>query len=49
MSGSENRQQIVSDISRSLKIMAKTAVPVLCLSQLSRAGEREGVMARSRV
>ncbi|HPE15409.1 MAG TPA: replicative DNA helicase [Oscillospiraceae bacterium] len=45
--GSESRQQIVSDISRSLKIMAKELqVPVLCLSQLSRAGEREGVMAR---
>ena len=36
----ENRQQIVSDISRSLKIMAKDLkVPVLCLSQLSRANE----------
>ncbi len=36
----ENRQQIVSDISRSLKIMAKELnVPVLCLSQLSRATE----------
>ena len=35
-----NRQQIVSDISRSLKIMAKELdVPVLCLSQLSRANE----------
>ncbi len=39
-SGGENRQQIVSDISRSLKIMAKELnVPVLCLSQLSRANE----------
>ena len=38
--GGENRQQIVSDISRSLKIMAKDLnVPVLCLSQLSRANE----------
>ena len=38
--GSENRQQIVSDISRMLKIMAKELeVPVLCLSQLSRANE----------
>lgn len=38
--GNENRQQIVSDISRSLKIMAKDLnVPVLCLSQLSRANE----------
>ena len=36
----ENRQQIVSDISRCLKIMAKELnVPVLCLSQLSRANE----------
>ena len=36
----ENRQQIVSDISRSIKIMAKELnVPVLCLSQLSRANE----------
>ena len=36
----DNRQQIVSDISRSLKIMAKELnVPVLCLSQLSRANE----------
>jgi len=38
--GNENRQQVVSDISRSLKIMAKELqVPVLCLSQLSRANE----------
>ena len=38
--GGENRQQIVSDISRSLKLMAKELnVPVLCLSQLSRANE----------
>lgn len=37
---SDNRQQVVSDISRSLKIMAKELnVPVLCLSQLSRANE----------
>ena len=36
----ENRQQVVSDISRALKIMAKELnVPVLCLSQLSRAAE----------
>ena len=36
----ENRQQIVSDISSSLKIMAKELnVPVICLSQLSRANE----------
>ena len=39
-SSGENRQQIVSDISRSLKIMAKELnVPVICLSQLSRANE----------
>lgn len=37
---SENRQQIVADMSRMLKIMAKELnVPVLCLSQLSRANE----------
>ena len=36
----ENRQQVVSDISRSLKIMAKELnVPVICLSPLSRAHE----------
>ena len=36
----ENRQQIVSDMSRSLKLMAKELnVPVLCMSQLSRANE----------
>ncbi len=36
----DNRQQVVSDISRALKIMAKELrVPVLCLSQLSRANE----------
>ncbi len=39
-SGGENRQQVVSDISRALKIMSKELnVPVLCLSQLSRANE----------
>ena len=38
--GGESRQQIVADISRMLKIMAKElAVPVLCMSQLSRANE----------
>jgi len=44
----ENRQQIVSDISRSLKIMAKELqVPILCLSQLSRANEsRSGAQRR---
>ena len=37
----ENRQQAVSDISRMMKIMAKELqVPVLCLSQLSRANEK---------
>ena len=37
---SENRQQIVSEISRMLKIMAKELnVPVICVSQLSRASE----------
>ena len=36
----ENRQQAVSDISRAMKIMAKELdVPVLCVSQLSRANE----------
>ena len=39
--GGENRQQVVSDISRMLKIMAKELnVPVICLSQLSRANEK---------
>ncbi|MBE7003175.1 MAG: replicative DNA helicase [Ruminococcaceae bacterium] len=37
----ESRQQVVSDMSRMLKIMAKElSVPVLCLSQLSRANEK---------
>ena len=36
----ESRTQVVSDISRMLKIMAKELrVPVLCMSQLSRANE----------
>ena len=36
----ESRQQVVSDMSRMLKIMAKELnVPVICLSQLSRASE----------
>jgi len=36
----ESRTQVVSDISRMLKIMAKELnVPVVCLSQLSRASE----------
>lgn len=38
-----NRQQVVSDMSRMLKIMAKELnVPVLCLSQLSRMNELRG-------
>ena len=37
----ENRQQVVSDMSRMLKIMAKELnVPVVCLSQLTRANEK---------
>lgn len=37
---SDNRQQVVSDMSRALKIMAKELmVPVICLSQLSRGPE----------
>lgn len=40
MRSNENRQQVVSDISRAMKIMAKELnVPVVCLSQLSRANE----------
>ena len=36
----ENRVQIVSEISRMMKVMAKElSVPVICLSQLSRANE----------
>jgi len=36
----ENRTQVVSEISRMMKIMAKELnVPVICLSQLSRANE----------
>ncbi|MBP3313945.1 MAG: replicative DNA helicase [Oscillospiraceae bacterium] len=39
----DNRVNVVSDISRSLKIMAKELnVPVICLSQLSRSSEKRG-------
>ena len=39
--GGESRQQVVSDMSRMLKIMAtELNVPVICLSQLSRANEK---------
>jgi replicative DNA helicase len=42
-SGAENRQQEISQISRSLKALAKELdVPVLALSQLSRAPEQRG-------
>ncbi len=44
---SDNRQQIVSDMSRALKLMAKELnVPVICLSQLSRANETRGTTQR---
>ena len=43
----ESRQQAVSDISRAMKIMAKELqVPVLCLSQLSRANEKDKTTVR---
>lgn len=43
----ESRQQAVSDISRALKIMAKELeVPILCLSQLSRANEKDKTTVR---
>ena len=41
LGGGESRQQVVSDMSRMLKIMAKELnIPVICLSQLSRANEK---------
>ena len=44
---SDNRQQIVSDMSRSLKLMAKELnVPVICASQLSRANESRAATQR---
>ena len=37
----ENREQAISEISRTMKIMAKElGVPLICLSQLSRANEK---------
>jgi len=40
----ENRQQVVSEMSRMLKIMAKELnVPVICGSQLSREGAKRGL------
>ncbi len=45
--GGESRQQAVSDIARAMKIMAKeVAVPILCLSQLSRANEKDKTTVR---
>ncbi len=44
---SESRQQVVSDISRALKLMAKQLdVPVICASQLSRANESRAASQR---
>ena len=43
----ENRQQIVADMSRSLKLMAKELdVPVICAAQLSRANENRAATQR---
>ncbi|MEG1072673.1 MAG: replicative DNA helicase [Oscillospiraceae bacterium] len=45
--GGESRQQAVSNISRAMKIMAKElAVPVVCLSQLSRSNEKDKTSVR---
>lgn len=45
--GGESRQQAVSDISRAMKIMAKELeVPIICLSQLSRANEKDKTTVR---
>ena len=42
-SGGENRVQIVTEISRTMKVMAKELnVPVICLSQLNRDNEKRG-------
>ncbi|MCL2424882.1 MAG: replicative DNA helicase [Oscillospiraceae bacterium] len=43
----ENRVQVVSEISRTMKVMAKELnVPLICLSQLSRANEKRGADER---
>ena len=43
----DNRQQIVSDMTRSLKLMAKELnVPIICLSQLSRDSEKRAADQR---
>jgi len=45
--GGENRVQVVSEISRTMKVMAKELnVPLICLSQLSRANEKRGADER---
>ena len=50
-SSNDNRQQVVSDISRMMKVMAKELrVPVICLCQLNRAAEgRSGGDRRPRL
>ena len=43
----ESRQQVVSDMTRALKLMAKELnVPVICMSQLSRANENRATGQR---